>query len=85
MLRQGTLRPILAGIGAIGLLTLATIGLTATTTEAERKPECAQLARLVAGQARSMLGSLQFRETERQAFSVCARDPAAFRKLIRIS
>lgn len=74
-----------AAVAALGLLTMATIGISAATGIAERSPECVQLARVVAGREHTMLDSRRFRETEKQAYSVCARDPAAFRKLIRVS
>jgi hypothetical protein len=67
------------------LSTVGIIGISAAMGKAESSPECAQLARIVAGREHSMLDSRRFRNTERQAYSACARDPAAFRKLIRIS
>lgn len=69
----------------MGAMVVATIGISAATGKVERSPECAHLARLVAGREHSMLDSQRFRETEQQAYGVCARDPAAFRKLIRTS
>lgn len=73
--------------GALALVAvafMATIGISAAIGKGERLPECAQLARLVAGRQHSMLDGQRFRDTERQAYSVCARDPAAFRKLVRV-
>jgi hypothetical protein len=70
---------------AIALSTVALIGISAAIGKAERLPECAQLARIVAGREHSMLDSRRFLDTEQQAYSACARDPAAFRKLIRVS
>ncbi len=70
---------------AIGLSSVAIVGISAAIGKADRSPECVQLARIVAGREHSMLDSRRFRDTERQAYGVCARDPVAFRKLIRIS
>ena len=85
MLRQfDTHRQAMAMV-AVGLLVMVTIGISAATGKAERSPECVQLARIVAGREHTMLDSRRFRETEQQAYGVCARDPAAFRKLIRVS
>lgn len=70
-------------VAALGLSVLATIGITAASGKPERSPECAQLARMVAGRGHTMLDGQRFRDTERQAYSVCVQDPAVFRKLIR--
>lgn len=85
MLRQMDKRLQTAVIATIGLFAAATIGISAATGKAEHSPECAQFARLVAAREHSMLDSQRFRDTEQQAYGVCARDPAAFRKLIRTS
>lgn len=85
MLRQFKMHRQATAVVAVGFLVLATIGISAATGKAERSPECAQLARIVAGREHTMLDSQRFRETELQAYGVCARDPAAFRKLIRVS
>lgn len=85
MLRQFRKHRQATAVVALGMLVLATIGISAATGKAERSPECVQLARIVAGREHTMLDSRRFVETERQAYSVCARDPAAFRKLIRFS
>jgi hypothetical protein len=67
------------------LSALGIIGISAAIGKAEPSPDCAQLARIVAGREHSMLDSRRFHNTERQAYSVCARDPASFRKMLRIS
>ncbi|MBI4999006.1 MAG: hypothetical protein HZC22_19310 [Rhodocyclales bacterium] len=85
MLRQLKRHRQATAVAGIGMLALATIGLSAANGKAERSPECVQLARIVAGREHTMLESRRFVETERQAYSICAQDPAAFRKLIRIS
>lgn len=85
MLRQLDRRCRARVLAVTALLALAMIGITAARGKALRSPECAQLARIVASRAHSLLDSQRFRKTELQAYSVCARDPAAFRKLIRIS
>jgi len=85
MLRQFRKHRQATAVVALGMLVLATIGISAATGKAERLPECVQLARIVAGREHTMLDSRRFVETERQAYGVCAQDPAAFRKLIRIS
>lgn len=84
MLRQMERHRQAAAVVGLGMLALATIGISAATGKAERSPECVQLARIVAGREHTMLESRRFVETERQAHSICAQDPAAFRKLIRI-
>jgi len=85
MLRQLERHRQATAVVGLGLLVLATIGISAATGKAERLPECVQLARIVAGREHTMLDSQRFRATERQAYGVCAQDPAAFRKLIRFS
>jgi capsule polysaccharide export protein KpsC/LpsZ len=85
MLRQFERHRRATAVVAFGMLLLATIGLSAATGKAERSPECAQLARIVAGREHTMLDSQRFVETEQQAYGVCAQDPATFRKLIRVS
>ena len=85
MLRQVTERYHVWVLTTMVFMVIATIGISAATGEVERSPECAHLARLVASREHSMLDSQRFRDTEQQAYGVCARDPAAFRKLIRIS
>jgi hypothetical protein len=85
MLRQAIGRHHALVLTTMGIMVVATIGISAATGKVERSPECAHLARLVAGREHSILDSQRFRETEQQAYGVCARDPAAFRKLIRTS
>ncbi len=84
MLRQLKRHRQATAVVGIGMLVLATIGISAAAGKAERSPECVQLARIVAGREHTLLESRRFVETERQADSICAQDPAAFRKLIRI-
>lgn len=85
MLRQAVGRYHAWVLTTMGVMVITTIGISAATGSVERSPECAHLARLVAGREHSLLESRRFRETERQAYGACARDPAAFRKLIRTS
>jgi hypothetical protein len=85
MLRQTIGRHHVWVLTTMVVMVAATIGISAATGKVERSPECEHLARLVAGREHSMLDSQRFRETEQQAYGVCARDPAAFRKLIRTS
>jgi hypothetical protein len=85
MLRQLKRHRQASAVVGLGMLVLATIGISAAMGKAERLPECVQLARIVAGREHTMLDSRRFVETERQAYGVCAQDPAAFRKLIRVS
>jgi len=73
------------GVVLVAGMAIVTIGVTAAAGKPERSPECVQLARIVAGREHTMLDGRRFRETEQQAYGVCARDPAAFRKLIRVS
>lgn len=46
-------------------------------------PQCAAMARVVAGRSHSMFDGQRFRATERRAYGVCIADPTAFRRLIR--
>lgn len=83
MLRQIGKHHQVIGMTGLGLFALATIGITAATGKPERSPECAQLARIVAGHGRTMLDGRRFGAMERQAYNVCVQDPAAFRRLVR--
>jgi hypothetical protein len=85
MLRQTADRHHSLVMATMGIMLIATIGISVATGKVEDSPECAHLARLAAGRDHSLLDSQRFREAERQAYGVCARDPAAFRKLIRVS
>jgi hypothetical protein len=70
---------------AIGFFVVAMIGISLAKGRMEQSPGCSQLARIVAGQEHSAPDSRRFFDVERQAYGICARDPAAFRKLLRTS
>lgn len=55
----------------------------ASAGRTETDPECASLARVVAGRSHSILDGDRYRATERQAYAVCVSDPAAFRRIVR--
>jgi hypothetical protein len=59
------------------------IGISGAAGIREASPECASLARAVASRSHSMFDGAHFRATERQAYGVCAADPAAFRRIVR--
>ena len=46
-------------------------------------PQCAALARVVAGRSHSILDGQRYRATERRAYGLCAADPSAFRRIVR--
>jgi hypothetical protein len=73
------------GVVLVAGMAIVTIGVTAAAGKPERSPECAHLARIVAGREHTMLDGERFRATERQAYDICAADTPAFRKLIRVS
>ncbi len=81
-----TLLPVLLAAAVAGsVVYLAAMGLGRASTGGHREsnPECASMARSVANRAHSMLDGIRFRATERQAYGICASDPAAFRRIVR--
>jgi hypothetical protein len=72
-------------LAAIILIAAATIGVSVAAGRAEQLPQCVALARVVAAHEHSLHDGQRFRATEQQAYRVCAGNPAAFRKLIRVS
>jgi hypothetical protein len=69
--------------GVILYLSAMGAGTASTGSRMESSPECARLARAVASRSHSILDGARVRATERQAYDVCAADPAAFRRLVR--
>lgn len=66
----------------LGTVLIVGIGVSGATTR-EASPECALLARSVAGRTHAMLDGARFRATERQAYAICVSDPAAFHRIVR--
>jgi hypothetical protein len=70
---------------ALGVLWSASAPFAGRAADGPRAshPECAALARSVAGRSHSILDSARYRATERQAYGVCLSDPPAFRRIVR--
>lgn len=85
MLRQKSQARTLWGLGAATAALLVLVGLGAPKGKAAQVPECVQLSRLVASHQHSLLDGARFRQTQQHAYRICAADPAAFRRLIRVS
>lgn len=71
-----------AAVVAAAILAVG-VGVSGAAGSREASPECASLARAVASRSQSMFDAPRFRATERQAYGVCAADPAAFRRIVR--
>lgn len=75
-----------AGAAAIilaGLWTTATMPFATQSAAREANPQCAAMARVVAGRSHSMFDGQRYRATERRVYALCTADPAAFGRLVR--
>jgi hypothetical protein len=66
-----------------GLWATATMSHSAPGNARETDPQCAALARVVAGRNHSMFDGRRYRATEQRVYGLCIADPAAFRRLVR--
>jgi hypothetical protein len=74
-------RPLLAGGSLVVIAVMALI--IATMGSRSQSSECASEARIVAGRGHSILDGQAFRRATEQAYQICMKDPAAFRRIVR--